>query len=144
MHALAVDLYCLLVEIDDQVAGDDHRLGVALRAADDGVDSRHQLVFVERLGEIIIGAVAEAAHFVFNPGHAGENENRRLDFGQSQSPEDFVARHVRQIQVEENNVVVVELAEIDPFLAEISDIDVEILRLEHQFDALRRCSVVLD
>ena len=61
-----------------------------------------------------------------------------------QSPQDFVARHVRQIEVEEDDVVVVELAEIDAFLAEIRDVDVEILRLEHQFDALRRRAVVLD
>jgi hypothetical protein len=36
-----------------------------------------------------------------------------------QGLQDLVARHIRQVQVEDDDVVVVELAEIDPFLAEI-------------------------
>src|SRR5271168_2911051 len=49
MHARAVDLDGLLIEIDDEVAGDDDRLGVTLGAADDRVDARDEFVLVERL-----------------------------------------------------------------------------------------------
>ena len=144
MHAGAVDFDGLLVEIDDEIAGDDDRLGVALGAADDRVDAGDQFVLVERLGQIVVGAVAEALHLVLDAGHAGEDQDRRLDLGHAQRPQHLVAGHVGQIEVEQDDVVVVELAEVDAFLAEVRHVDVEILRLEHQFDALRRRAVVLD
>jgi hypothetical protein len=37
----------------------------------------------------------------------------------------FVAAHVRQVQIQQDDVVVVELAEIDAFLAEIGGVDIE-------------------
>jgi hypothetical protein len=37
------------------------------------------------------------------------------------------SRHVRQVEIEQDDVVVVELAEIDPFLAEVRRVDVETL-----------------
>jgi hypothetical protein len=39
-----------------------------------------------------------------------------------------------EIEVEEDDVVVIDLTEIDPFLAEIGGVDVEALRFEHQLD----------
>ena len=59
MHAGAVDLDRLGIEIDDEVAGLDDRLGMALGAPHDGVDARHQFVLVERLGHVVVGAEAE-------------------------------------------------------------------------------------
>ena len=56
----------------------------------------------------------------------------------------LVARHVGQVQVEQDDVVIVELAEVDAFFAEIGRVDVEALGLEHQLDALRRRAIVLD
>ena len=81
MHARAVDFDGLGVEVDDQVAGRDDRLGMALRAADDGVDARDQLVLVERLGQVVVGAEAEAADLVLDAGEAGEDQDRRLHLG---------------------------------------------------------------
>ena len=57
----AADFDSLGVEIDDEVAGLDDRLRMALGAAHDGVDARDQLVLVERLGHVVVGAEAEAA-----------------------------------------------------------------------------------
>src|SRR3569832_1113261 len=79
VHALAADLDRLGVEIDDEIAGVDDRLGVALGAADDRVDARDQLVLVERLGHVVVGAEAEALDLVLNAGEAGEDQDRRLD-----------------------------------------------------------------
>ena len=62
----------------------------------------------------------------------------------AQAAQNLEARHVGQIEVEEDDVVVVDLAEIDPFLAEIGRVDVEALRLEHQLDRLRRGAIVFD
>ena len=56
----------------------------------------------------------------------------------------LVARHVGKVQIEEDDVVVVELAEIDALFAEIGRVDVEALGLEHQLDALRGGAVVFD
>ena len=56
----------------------------------------------------------------------------------------LVARDVGQGQVEQDDVVVVQLAEIDPLLTQIGGVGVEALGLEHQFDALRDGGVVLD
>jgi hypothetical protein len=56
----------------------------------------------------------------------------------------FITGHVRQVDVEKDDVVVVELAEIDAFFAQVSRIDVEPFRLEHQLDALGRRGIILD
>ena len=67
MHPLTRHLDRLGVEIDDEIAGRDHRLGMALGAPHHGMDARHQLVLVERLGHVVVGAEAEAAHLVLDP-----------------------------------------------------------------------------
>ena len=122
----------------------DDRLGVALGAAHDGVDAGDQLVLVERLGHVVVGAEAEALDLVLDAGEAGEDQDRRLDLGDAQELQHLVARHVGQVQVEQDDVVVVELAEIDAFFAEVGRVDVEALGLEHQLDALRGRAVVFN
>ena len=54
------------------------------------------------------------------------------------------AAHVGQVEVQQDEVVVIDLAEIDAFFAEVGRIDVEALGLEHQLDRLRDGAVVLD
>jgi hypothetical protein len=58
--------------------------------------------------------------------------------------ENVVAAHVRQVQVKQNDVVIVQLAKVDAFFAKVGRVDIEPLRLEHQLDALRCCRVVFD
>jgi hypothetical protein len=59
VDALAADFDRLGVEIDDEIAGLDDRLGVTLGTADDRVDAGDQLVLVEGLGHVVVGADAE-------------------------------------------------------------------------------------
>src|SRR5262249_22754049 len=125
VYAGVADLNRLGVKIDDQIAGLDYRLGVAPRAAHDGMDARHQLVLVERLGHVVVGAVAETADFVLDTGKARQNQNRRLHLGDAQRPQNFESRHVGKVQVKQNDVVVVELAEIDAFFAKVGGVGVE-------------------
>ncbi len=99
---------------------------------------------MERLGHVVVGAEAETSDLVLDPGEAGEDQDRRFHLGDAQAAQHFEARHVRQVDVEEDNVVIVDFAEIDPFLAEIGRVDVEALRLEHQLDRLRRGAIVFD
>ena len=58
MDALAADFDGLGVEVDDELAGLDDRLGVTLGAAHDRVDAGDQFVLVEGLGHVIVGAEA--------------------------------------------------------------------------------------
>ena len=117
---------------------------MALGAAHDGVDARHQLVLVERLGHVVVGAEAEASDLVLDAGKAGEDQNRRLHLRHAQAAKNFEARHVRKIEIEEDDVVVVDFAEIDAFFAEIGRVDVEALGFEHQLDRLRGGAIVFN
>ena len=108
------------------------------------MDARDQLVLVERLGEVVVGAEAQALHLVLDAGHAGQDQDRRLDLRHAQRAQHLVARHVGQVQIEEDDVVVVQLTEIDTLFPEVGGVGVEVLGLEHQLDALRDGSVVFD
>jgi hypothetical protein len=57
------------------IAGLDDRLGVALGTAHDGVDAGDQLVLVEGLGHVVVGAEAEALDLVLDAGEAGEDQD---------------------------------------------------------------------
>ena len=108
------------------------------------MDAGDELVLVEGLGHIVVGAEAQAAHLVLDAGEAGENQDRRVDLADAQRLQNLIARHVGQIEIEQDDVVIVELAEIDAFFAEIGGVDVETFGLEHQLDALGRRGIVLD
>jgi translation initiation factor IF-1 len=77
-------------------------------------------------------------------GEARQDQDRRLHLGDAQRAQNLVAGHVRKVQVEEDDVVIVQLAEIDALFAEVRRVDIEALRLEHQLDALRRGAVVFN
>src|SRR5262245_20449723 len=96
MHARAVDLHRLGVEVDDEIAGVDDGLGMALGAPHDRVDARHQFVLVEWLGHVVVGAEAETAHLVLDAGEAGEDQDRRLHFRDAQAAQNLETRHVGQ------------------------------------------------
>src|SRR5215472_5156405 len=117
---------------------------MALGAAHDRVDARYQLVLVERLGQVVVGAEAEATDLLLDAGESGEDENGRLHLGDAQRPQHLETRHVREVQVEQDDVVVVEFAEIDALFAQIGGVDVEALGLEHQLNRLSRGTVILN
>jgi hypothetical protein len=72
-HANLFDVDGLRVDVDSEIAGLDDGLGMALRAAHDGVDASDQFGFVEWLGHIVVGATAEALDLVLDGGNAGED-----------------------------------------------------------------------
>src|SRR5229473_224263 len=142
MDALAADLDRLGVEIDHKIAGLDHRLGVALGTADDRMDAGDQFVLVEGFGHVVVGADAETLDLVLDAGEAGEDQNGGFDLRHTKLLEHVVTGHIRQIEVEQNNVVVVKFSEIDAFFSEIRRIDIETLGLQHQLDRLRDGAVI--
>jgi hypothetical protein len=144
MHTRAIDLDRLGVEVDDEIAGLDDGLGVALGAAHDGVDARDQFVLVEWLGHVVIGAEAETFDLVLDAGKAEEDQDRRHHFGDAEGAQNLKARYVGQVQVQQDDVVVVEFAEVDALFANVRRVDVKTLEIEHQLNRLGSCSVILN
>src|SRR3982074_758930 len=142
MHALAADLDRLGVEIDHEIAGLDHRLGVALGAAPNRMDARTQFGLGEGLGHVVVGADAEALDLVLDAGEAGEDQNGGLDLRHPKLLQHVVTGHVGQIEVEKDNCVIVKLTEIAAFFPEIRRIDVKTLGFEHQLNRLRDGAVI--
>jgi hypothetical protein len=83
---------------------------------------------------IIVGAEAETADLVLDARQTGQDQDGRLDFRYTQAAQDFEARHIRKVEIEKDDVVIVNLTDVDTFLSEISRMNVETLGLEHQFD----------
>src|SRR6516162_7745480 len=106
------------------------------------MNARNQLVLVEGLRHVVVGADAETPDLVLDAGQAGEDQNGCLDLGNPKLLEHVVTGHVGQVEVEQDNVVVIEFSEIDAFLAKIRRVDVEALGFKHQFDRLRDGAVI--
>jgi hypothetical protein len=99
---------------------------------------------MEGLGHVVVGAAAEGLDLGVDLRGAGQDHHRGVDLGVAQLAQHLHAAHVRQVEVQKDQVVIVDLAEIDPFLAEVSGVDVEPFGLQHQLDALRRGAVVFN
>jgi len=96
------------------------------------------------LGQVVIGSDAETFHLVLGAGETRQDQDRRLHLGDAQGAQHLEPGHVREVQIEQNDVVVVEFSEIDAFFAKVGRIDVETLRLQHQLDRLSRGGIVLN
>ena len=66
------------------------------------------------------------------------------DLGGAQLLEHVIAVHVGQVQVEQDDVVIIELAEIEALFAQIGRVDVEAFGAEHELDALGGRRLVFD
>src|ERR1043165_3068917 len=103
MDALATDFDRLGVEIDDEIAGLDHRLSMALGTAHDRVDAGNQFVLVAGLGHVDVSANAETLGLVLDAGEAGEDQNGGLDLRHPELLEHVVTGHVGQIKRSEEH-----------------------------------------
>jgi hypothetical protein len=83
---------------------------MALGTAHDGMDAGNQLILVEWLGHIVVGAEAEAADLVLDAGETRQDQDRRLDLGDAQRAQHLIPAHVGEVEVQQNDVVVIELA----------------------------------
>jgi hypothetical protein len=75
---------------------------------------------------------------------AREDHDRRIDLADAQLTQNLKAAHVGQVQVQQNEVVVIDLAQIDAFFTQVGRLDIKAFRLEHQFDALGRGVIVFN
>jgi len=105
---------------------------VPTRAAIEQPDAETQLFFrvsaeVRRALQLFIGKRRFASgtlntdrgRYILHAGEAGEDQDRCLHLGDAQRSEHLVARHIGQVQVEQNDVVVVEFAKVGALFAEI-------------------------
>src|SRR4030095_9378608 len=76
--------------------------------------------------------------------NARQDQHRGRDLGGAQLLQHVVAVHVGQVEVEKDDVVIVELAEVQALFAQIGGVDIEAFRAEHQLDALGDGRFVFD
>ena len=95
----------------------DLALGVARGAAHLRAHARQQLLHVEGLGEIVVGAGVHAGDLVAPAIARGEDDDRHLAVGAAPLLEDGDAVHLRQADVEDDDVVGLGVAEEVALLA---------------------------
>jgi hypothetical protein len=108
------------------------------------MDAGDQLVAVERLGHIVVGAEAQRADLGIHLADAGKDQHGRADLGDPKLLQNVIAVHVRQIEVQADDVVIVELPEVQALLAQVSRINVEAFPGQHQLDAFGSRRLVFD
>ncbi len=77
-------------------------------------------------------------------GETRQDQDRRAHPGGAQPAQHLIAVDVRQHQIENDDVVIVKLADLQPILAEIGGIADEAFLLQHQLDALGGGGIVLN
>ena len=101
----------------------DVALGVAGGAAHLGADARQQLLHVEGLGDVVVGAGVHAGHLVAPAVARGEDDHRHLALGAAPLLEHADAVHLRQADIEDDDVVGLGLAEEVALLAVEGGVD---------------------
>jgi hypothetical protein len=90
---------------------------VTLGAAHHGVDAAHQLVLVEGLGHVVVGAAAEALDLCVDLAVPDRIMIGVLIFPTRSWRSTSRPAHVGQVEVEQDQIVVIDLAEIDSLFA---------------------------
>ena len=103
-----------------------------------------QLIEIEGLGEIVVGAHLEALDLVLQRIHGGEHQDGRVVALKAQALADVVAVHVGQHQIEHDDVELPGLGEVDPFGAGGGDGNPMILRAEPAVDEVGDARLVFN
>src|SRR5215472_1192260 len=117
---------------------------MALRAPPEGLDTRDQFAPIERFSQEIVGAETKPFDLMVKLNEAGEDQYRRAYARRAQAPQYFVPVDVGKHQIEENDVVIIELADLQAILAEIGRVANEVFLAEHHLDAGCGCRIILD
>jgi len=119
-------------------------LTLSLGTPQDGFDMRHQLTPIERLCQIIIGAEAEALDLAVEVRVAGQDQDRGIGAGAPQLANDLVAVDVRQHQVDNSEVVIIQPADFQALLPQAGDIAAVSLGFQDSLDAACDRRIVVD
>ena len=117
---------------------------MALGTADDCLDPRDQLAAIERFGQEIVGADAETFDLVVEFGEARKDQDRRLHARRPQPAQHLVSVDIRQHQIKNDDVVIVQLADFQTVFAEIGRVANKVLPSQHHLDAFRGGGIILD
>ena len=101
----------------------DVALGMAGRAAHLGAHARQQLLHVEGLGDVVVGAGVHARHLVAPAVARGEDDDRHVALRAPPLLEHADAVHLGQAGIEDDDVVGLGVAEEEAFLAVEGGID---------------------
>ena len=116
---------------------------MAFRPPDDRLDAGDQLIAVKGLGHVVIGPETESAQLAFGIVRAGQDQDRRVDPRHADLAQHLHPVHVRQIQIQQDQIIVVELGQIDALFAHVGAIDVVTGMGQHHFNAARRGRIIL-
>ena len=101
---------------------------MAVGAAHDGSDMGDQFAVVVGLGQKVIGAETEASHPEVDLRGGGDDHDRRPYPGRAELLHQFAAGAVLRAEIENDDVVIVQLADGDPVFVGACGVADEILR----------------
>ncbi len=109
-----------------------------------GSHAGFQLLEVERLAEVVIGAEVQAGDAIRDRRGGGQHQNPRLLTRRPKFRTDVVTVDTRQIAVEQDHVVIVDRGLIDGRRAVGRQVDRETLAAKPAHDRVREINLILD
>ena len=99
---------------------------------------------LERLRQEIIGAKAQPLDLVVELAEPGQDQDRGIDLRLAQLLQNVIPVHVRQHQIEQDDIVGMQFAVLDPGFAAMGEIADKILRLQHDLDSCRCHQIIFN
>ena len=137
MDRLIIDLDRALFEVDRHAPCADQRFRMALGAPHDRLYTSDQLAAIKWLGEIVVSTETEAFDLFVGRRKTGQNQDRRYHPCGAQAAQHFISVDIGQHQVENDDVVIVQLTDFEPVLAQIGSVANIAIVEQDRFDALR-------
>ncbi len=130
--------------VEFQVEHPQHRALELLRPAAQRLHPRQQLLEGERLGDVVVSAGAQRLHLEVDRVLGRQHEDRHGEPAVAQVAQHLEPGHLRQPQVEDDEVVLPTGGEAQALESVRGEIDVEALFLESALHVLPDGTVVLD
>src|SRR5215472_10029085 len=117
---------------------------MALGTAHNSLNPGDKLATIKGLGQKVVGTEAEAFDLGIELCKTGENQDRRTHTRCPKPAKHLVAIDVRQHQIKEDDVVIIELTDLQPVFPKIGGVTNKVLFHQHHFDAGGCCRIILD
>ena len=120
------------------------RLARCGSAAVERADTQDELGEVKRLGQVVVGAKREPLDAIVGGAGGGEHQDHRGIFAMGDDPAQAVAVDAREVAIEQDDVVGVEIDLRDRFVAVVGDVDRDPLVAQPFCDPIGVAGYVLD
>ena len=148
MHRHAVGLHLVRRLVEDEVPGLVHRRSRPAARADrppqDRLHARDELLWPERLGDVVVGAELQPAEDVALVLARREQEDGDVLVGMTDALEHDEARELGQVDIEDHEVGLFTSYRVDRGLAVVGPSDVVSLTAERVFEELDEVAIVID